>query len=506
MAQDGIGDLAGAELARAMRTRLTVAALTANTLGGLAAFAFGVVTPVPTPAGEQGRLLAMNLIAFTVFMVPSLLLGNLWARRVIGDPIERWLVAARPPTAAERELVVRQPLTVAGIAATFWALAAILFGALNATISVDLAAAAVVIALLGGATTCAIAYLLAERIGRPVVARALAEGAPVRPATPGVAARLTMTWILVTGVPLVGIAGLAIADLAGARLNESTAVVATLFLAVSALVVGFLANLIAARSVADPVRAVRGAMGRVEGGDFEARVPVDDASEVGLLEAGFNSMAAGLAERERLRDLFGRQVGRDVARAALEGDLRLGGELREVAVLFVDVVGSTRLAARRPATEVVALLNAFFQLVVECSERHGGWVNKFEGDAALCVFGAPTEVADAAGAALAAGRDLHERLAAELPDVDAGIGISAGAAVAGNVGAEQRFEYTVIGDPVNEAARLCELAKRRPELILASEAALRRVAGSERDQWSLGEALTLRGRDEPTRLASPLAR
>jgi adenylate cyclase len=144
--------------------------------------------------------------------------------------------------------------------------------------------------------------------------------------------------------------------------------------------------------------------------------------------------------------------------------------------------------------------------VVECSERHGGWVNKFEGDAALCVFGAPTEVADAAGAALAAGRDLHERLAAELPDVEAGIGISAGAAVAGNVGAEQRFEYTVIGDPVNEAARLCELAKRRPELILASEAALRRVAGSERDQWSLGEALTLRGRDEPTRLASPVAR
>ncbi len=114
MAQDGIGDLAGAELARAMRTRLTVAALTANALGGLAAFAFGVVTPVPTPAGEQGRLLAMNLIAFTVFMVPSLLLGNLWARRVIGDPIERWLVEARPPTAAERELVVRQPLTGRG--------------------------------------------------------------------------------------------------------------------------------------------------------------------------------------------------------------------------------------------------------------------------------------------------------------------------------------------------------------------------------------------------------
>ena len=84
---------------------------------------------------------------------------------------------------------------------------------------------------------------------------------------------------------------------------------------------------------------------------------VDDASEVGQLQAGFNSMATGLAERERLRDLFGRHVGRDVARAALEGELRLGGELREVAVLFVDLVGSTTLPPARPPTEVVALLN-----------------------------------------------------------------------------------------------------------------------------------------------------
>jgi adenylate cyclase len=235
-------------------------------------------------------------------------------------------------------------------------------------------------------------------------------------------------------------------------------------------------------------------------------VAVDDASEVGQLEAGFNSMAAGLAERERLRDLFGRHVGRDVARAALEGELRLGGELREVAVLFVDVVGSTTLAARRPATEVVALLNSFFQLVVECVERNGGWVNKFEGDAALCVFGAPTDSDDPAGDALAAARELRERLAAALPELEAGIGVSAGRAVAGNVGAEERFEYTVIGDPVNEAARLCELAKRRPEQLLASAAALRRARGAERERWDLGDEVTLRGRDEPTRLALPGAR
>ncbi len=125
-------------------------------------------------------------------------------------------------------------------------------------------------------------------------------------------------------------------------------------------------------------------------------------------------MAAGLRERERLHDLFGRHVGREVAEAALEddGDVQLGGEVRDVAVVFVDLVGSTSLAAGRPPSEVVALLNDFFKLVVETVEEHGGWVNKFEGDAALCVFGAPTARADAACDALRAARALNERLAA----------------------------------------------------------------------------------------------
>jgi adenylate cyclase len=151
---------------------------------------------------------------------------------------------------------------------------------------------------------------------------------------------------------------------------------------------------------------------------------------------------------------------------------------------------------------VVSLLNAFFHIVVETVERHGGWVNKFEGDAALCVFGAPIAREEFAGDALAAARELRARLAADLPELDVGIGVSAGLAVAGNVGAEQRFEYTVIGDPVNEAARLCELAKKRLERVLASWSALERASEAERGRWSPGEEVELRGRILPTRLAT----
>ena len=136
-------------------------------------------------------------------------------------------------------------------------------------------------------------------------------------------------------------------------------------------------------------------------------------------------------------------------------------------------------------------------------EEHGGWVNKFEGDAALCVFGAPTPSADPAADALRAARRLRERIAGELSGADASIGVSAGPAVAGNVGARERFEYTVIGDAVNEAARLCELAKQRPGRLLASDAVLERAERDEVARWEVRDRVVLRGRDRPTGVAEP---
>jgi adenylate cyclase len=247
---------------------------------------------------------------------------------------------------------------------------------------------------------------------------------------------------------------------------------------------------------------VRNALTLIGEGQLDVRIPVFDGTELGSLQAGFNTMAEGLRERERIRDLFGRYVGPEVVREALTSD-QLGGEERFAAVLFVDLVGSTELAADRPPTEVVQLLNRFFTIVVDEVARQGGFVNKFAGDAALAVFGAPAELPDPAGSALRAGRTLAQRLAEELPEATAGIGVTAGIVVAGTVGDVRRHEYTVIGDPVNEAARLTELAKSTPARLIASMTAVDEAAPGEAAHWHPGDQVTVRGRSEPTHLAVP---
>jgi adenylate cyclase len=278
-------------------------------------------------------------------------------------------------------------------------------------------------------------------------------------------------------------------------------------LATIGLLSGGLMIAVVTRSLSERLERVRAALARVEEGDLDVAVEVDEGGQLGMLQRGLNEMAAGLRERRRLQDLFGRHVGEEVARQALERGAGLGGESREVSTLFIDVVRSTGLAATRPATEVVGMLNALFGAVVRCAAAEGGWVNKFEGDGALCVFGAPDDQPDHAARALRAARTMRravEELQRTSPDLDVGIGVSSGPAVAGNVGAEERYEYTVVGDPVNEAARLTEAAKAVPGRVLASGGTVRR-AGEEGSCWRSVGILTLRGRTLPTEAFAPPA-
>lgn len=489
------------------RVALGLVVVTPNIVGaGVVLVVAAWVLPLDTLVDDDPGALLRNLVAFGAYLLAAVLVGTLWGHfrmRIPRAPApgadeEAW----RRHRRRVRRVVLRGPLRLATVQGVLWAAALVLFVLINVFSSPRLGVSVGVTVALGGVATVAVTYRLVERVLRREVARVLTDRPPHGRLLPGVALRAVGSWALGTAVPLVGVLlAAAAARVFGGYTTERLAFV-VLVLGGVALVVGLLVTVLTAISTAAPVLAVRRAQRRVEDGDYDASVPVFDTTELGVLQAGFNTMVAGLRERERVRDLFGRHVGEDVARTALEKDVELGGEVREVAVLFVDLVGSTRLAATRPPHEVVELLNAFFAVVIDVVEQNNGWINKFEGDAALAVFGAPIEREDAAACALRAGRELARRIATELDDISAGIGVSAGEAVAGNIGDTRRYEYTVIGDPVNEAARLTEAAKEIDGHVVASGAALER-AGDEAARWQILDRRTLRGRDAETELAVP---
>jgi adenylate cyclase len=489
------------------RLVLSLVVVTPNIVGaGVVLVVAAWVLPLGTLVADDPGALMRNLVAFGGYLLAAVVVGTVWGHfrmRVPPPP---------PPDADERvvrrhrkrvrRVVLRAPLRLATVQAVLWVAALVLFVLINVFASPRLGISVGVTVALGGVATVAVTARLVERVMRREVARVLNERPPNDRVLPGVALRAVGAWALGTAVPLLGVLLAAAASFVFGGYTTDRLALVVLVLGGVALVVGFLVTVLTAMSTAAPVIAVRRAQRRVEQGDYDAEVPVFDTTELGLLQAGFNTMVDGLRERERVRDLFGRHVGEDVARTALENDVELGGETREVAVLFVDLVGSTRLAASRPPHEVVEMLNAFFGVVIDVVEQHDGWINKFEGDAALAVFGAPTELPDAAGCALRAGRELARRITAELEGMAAGIGVSAGEAVAGNIGDTRRYEYTVIGDPVNEAARLTEAAKEIDGCVVASGAALER-AGDEAGRWRVVESRVLRGRDAETDLAVP---
>jgi class 3 adenylate cyclase len=165
-------------------------------------------------------------------------------------------------------------------------------------------------------------------------------------------------------------------------------------------------------------------------------------------------------------------------------------------------VGSTQLAVTREPHEVAEVLNDFFRIVVAAVDDRHGLINKFQGDATLAVFGAPLRIDEPATAALTTARALSDELR-RLP-VDFGIGVSAGPVFAGNIGAENRYEYTVVGDAVNEAARLADRAKDFDARVLCSAAALSRADEAERRCWAVCGSEVLRGRTEATEMSTPV--
>ncbi len=217
-----------------------------------------------------------------------------------------------------------------------------------------------------------------------------------------------------------------------------------------------------------PIRDLAAGTERVAAGDYSQRLPVVQDDDLGALAASFNRMQAGLAERQRLQAAFGTYVDPALAARLLEqGDDIFTGERREVTVMFVDVRDFTPFAEANTAEDTVARLNALFEIVVPAVVEAGGHVNKFLGDGALAVFGAPNDLADHADAAVSAAVLIH-RLVAERFDgaLRIGIGINTGVVIAGTIGGAGKLEFTLIGDTVNVAARVEQLTKTTGDAIL----------------------------------------
>lgn len=474
-----------------------------NIVGAIAIMTF-VIFFLPMPEIHAFTTDFDNLFVIGAAYVIFAVLVGMAATMLLFRPVWDW---QRNPDAHDpnmvRNLVMRIPIYQAAVAALVWLIGIVLAVVTTSASDGKLALVVGVSTTLAGMIVALITYLQAERMVRPVAASALARRFEDSTLEPPIKSRLYLSWFMSTAVPLLGIILVFLAQRSGLFTGDSDDILpAVIALTLTALGTGAIATAYSTMSVVDPIYELQDAINRVRRGERHVEVDIYDGSELGVLQAGFNEMMRGLHERQRLRDLFGRYVGDEVAQRALDERPELGGEDRKVAVLFIDVIGSTNFAVNNTPERVVEELNNFFEHVVDVVRRNKGIINKFQGDAALAIFGAPLNVYDSTSMALQAARELRHEL--RNMELQAGIGVAAGHVVAGHIGGHDRFEYTVIGDAVNEAARLTELAKETPGRVLTNASTLKNANETEQARWTFMKSIELRGRRRMTQLARPI--
>jgi class 3 adenylate cyclase len=441
----------------------------------------------------QSVLNVANLVATVAIIVIGTLSVGLSGVALVARALDRAADPRKTPNITRRQ---------SAILLAPWALAAAVMIPLNVDAGLRVLVLMISAVMFGSTATVCTGFLFTQRTLRALMVAATWDLEHAERA-PGVRARLILMWTMCSALPGAGIVVLVMLRANGWIIQRDAPIeVPVLVLALVAVVLGMRAMILVASSISDPIHDVVDAMAEVERGHLGNKIEVYERSELGQLQSGFNRMVTGLQERDRLRDLFGRHVGEEVVRRAIEEHESVSEDEREVAILFIDLVGSTQLAATHEPHQVAAVLNDFFRIVVAEVDKREGLINKFQGDAALAVFGAPLHIDNPATAALATARALADELRRIL--VDFGIGVSAGPVFAGNIGAENRYEYTVVGDAVNEAARLADRAKDFESRVLCSSAALDRAGEAERRCWALQGSEVLRGRSELTQISAPV--
>jgi adenylate cyclase len=421
-------------------------------------------------SGAYGEAAAVTVVAAAVLQWMTLFLG-LWERRVV----ERWAAGQEVDRAkalaatydVSRKAVVR---TVACNAA----LSGVLSGLVGAIVGVTgsrLVQYVVLGVVVGAALALITVHTLPQRVMRPArvaIAGDSAIGDSLPRSHPTFA-----TWSNVLMLAVIFVFGVFGAMVAAAldRAPRDPVVFGVIGLGLLLAVgVPITVGVLFSPSL-QPIRDLAEATERVAAGNYSQRLPVVQDDDLGALAASFNRMQAGLAERQRLQSAFGTYVDPALAARLLEqGDDVFTGERRQVSVMFIDIRDFTPFAEANTADDTVTRLNALFEIVVPAVVDTGGHVNKFLGDGALAVFGAPNDLTDHADAAVRAAVLIHHLVAERFGgELRIGIGINTGVVIAGTIGGGGKLEFTLIGDTVNVAARVEQLTKTTGDAILLTQ-------------------------------------
>ncbi|HUO57064.1 MAG TPA: adenylate/guanylate cyclase domain-containing protein [bacterium] len=268
----------------------------------------------------------------------------------------------------------------------------------------------------------------------------------------------------------------------------------------------FVVALFIAHRITQPINSLLKGVQEVGKGNLNVQVPVETGDEVGVLAESFNGMIQGLREKERVTNILGKYISPEVARKVLadqEGIL-LKGERRECAVMFTDIRGFTAMSEHAEPEKIVADLNEYFTLMVDVVLKYEGTLDKFIGDAVMAVWGAPVPFEDKELRAVKAALEMQEVLATynqaragkKLPPITMGVGINSGMVVSGNLGSDKRTDYTVIGEEVNLASRIC--SKAAPGQVLISEYTYRKLKGQV--EVRALEPIVLKGFTDPVKV------
>ena len=450
---------------------------------------------------EQLLKVLAVVLALTWFAVAASLLRAYHRVR----PIEEWIGGARGPDETARawaaavglplELLRRDMPKPVAISLVPCCVAAVVLLDLSWVAFLPLMAGALV--AVGYAMI--LHYLAIESGMRPVLVDISREVSP-RLTQP---AALSLRVRLLASLPLINIiTGLVVAAFT-AEGGEPTSLGLDVLVAVAvATTISLELTVMLSKSILRPIADLQQATDAVRRGRYDVAVPVTTGDELGDLAASFNQMVAGLRDRERIREAFGTYLDNEVAEYILSDTFTEEGMEFDVSILFCDVRDFTQFASHASAVEVVARLNELFETVVPVVARHGGHVDKFEGDGLLAVFGAPEPYDDHADRAVRAAVEIATRVNRTGSDgFNVGVGVNTGRVVAGSIGGGGRLNFSVIGDAVNVASRT-EAATRTTgdDVLITADTAHRLDAKIELAERG---KVMMKGIDEPATLYAP---